>query len=269
MKNIGFIGTGNMAKAMIKGLKNSKLKFNIYGFDKDAKILAQTEKEYGIKIKKSNEEVVKVSDIIILAVKPQNMNEVLNELADKITEKHLIISIAAGIKINFIMSKIGKKIPVVRVMPNTPALIGEGACAYSENKYVSHKDKFLIKNILFSFCKIAIKLPENKINAITALSGSGPAYFFYFIEAMLNAAFDLKINNKIAFSLLSQTMIGAGKMLLYSNTSPQELRKKVTSKGGTTERAIEFMEKKRLKDIIKKAIHLAKKRADELSAQIK
>lgn len=265
MIKIGFIGTGNMASAMIKGLKNTKLKFDIAGFDINKKILKKVKNEYNIKIKNSNTDVVEDSDIIVLAVKPQNMNEVLEEIKDKITKEKLIISIAAGITINFILDKINKKIPIVRVMPNTPALIGEGACAYCINKFVSKKWVKMTEQILSSFCKISIILPESKINAITALSGSGPAYFFFFLESMLNAASLLNINKKTALLLLSQTMIGAGKLLLKQNDAPEELREKVTSKGGTTERAISFMEKCKLKEIIKNAVLLAKKRADELS----
>ncbi len=265
MIKAGFIGTGNMASAIIKGLKNSKLKFNITGFDKDKRILEKVKKEYKIKIKNSNNGVVNSSDIIILAVKPQNINEVLSEIKNGLTDKHLIISIAAGITINHIIRQTGKNIPIVRVMPNTPALIGQGACAYCKNKFVTKKHENLTKKILTSFCKIVFNLPENKINAITALSGSGPAYFFYFLEAMLDASSSLKIDKNLALLLLSQTMVGAGKMILEGKGTPEELRKKVTSKGGTTEKAINFFEKNKIRVIIKKAILSAKKRADELS----
>ncbi len=265
MIKAGFIGTGNMANAIIKGLKNSKLKFNITGFDKDKRVLNEVKRKYKIVIKKSNLEVVDSSDVIILAVKPQNVNEVLLEIKDRLTDEHLIISIAAGITINHIIKQTGKNIPIVRVMPNTPALIGEGVCAYCKNKFVTKKYENLAKKILDSFCKIVIYLSENKINTVTALSGSGPAYFFYFLEAMLDASSLLKIKKNIALLLLSQTMVGAGKMILEGKGTPEELRKKVTSKGGTTEKAINFFEKNRARDIIKNAILSAKKRADELN----
>jgi len=263
MKKIGFIGTGNMAQAMIKGLKKSLYKNGIYGFDKNTEILNDVAAKYKINKCKSIIDLVKNSNIIIIAVKPQNIREVLDEIKNFIRKDNLLISIAAGIPIKFIQKELGK-IPVVRVMPNTPALIGEGACAYSLNKYVKKQHLNDIEEILGSFCKVVFKLDESRINAVTALSGSGPAYFFFFVEAMIKAAENLKIPKNIAIKLISQTMLGAAAMLLIGTGEPEELRIKVTSKGGTTERAINFLKEKNVDKLIEKALYLAKKRADEL-----
>lgn len=263
MKKIGFIGTGNMAQAMIKGLKKSLYKNCIYGFDKNTEILNNVVVKYKINKCKSIFDLVKNSNIIIVAVKPHNIREVLEEIKNIITKNNLLISIAAGIPIKFIQKRAGK-IPIVRVMPNTPSLIGEGACAYSLNKYVKKYHLNDIEAILGSFCKVVFKLDESKLNAVTALSGSGPAYFFFFVESMIKAAENLKIPKNIAIKLISQTMFGAAAMLLKGIGGPEELRIKVTSKGGTTEKAINFLKEKNVDKLIKKALYLAKKRADEL-----
>jgi pyrroline-5-carboxylate reductase len=149
-------------------------------------------------------------------------------------------------------------------MPNTPALVGEGACGYALSSTVTPAQEKQAAAILNTFCKVTFKLAEKEINSVTALSGSGPAYFFYFAEAMLKAAEALGFDRKKAKKLVAQTMIGAGKMIMESADEPAVLRARVTSKGGTTQKAIESMETNGLKDKIGSAVIAAKKRADEL-----
>jgi len=260
---IGFIGAGNMARAMIKGLCCCSL-YSISASDPDKKILSRICRDYRVKKIKTNSELALKADIIIIAVKPQVIEKALVPLKNVLAKKHLVVSIAAGVSIGKIQKLLGAGVPVVRVMPNTPALVGEGACGYAVSREVSAARAALAEKILRAFCRVAIRLPESKINTVTALSGSGPAYFFYFAEAMISAAKDAGLDAKTAGLLAAQTMTGSGKMIIETGEEPRLLRKRVTSKGGTTEAAIRFMEKKKTGRIIKAAVMKAKKRADAL-----
>jgi|DewCreStandDraft_4_1066084.scaffolds.fasta_scaffold12520_2 pyrroline-5-carboxylate reductase len=262
MIKIGFIGVGNMATAIIKSLKLNSKEFKIAGFDID-KNFNNTCKKLKIIKCSSNIELTKISDVIFLSVKPQQINDVLSEIKCAIKNK-MIISIAAGISIQKIKSLLSLKTPVVRIMPNTPVLVGEGVCGYSFSKEVKSKLKKISEKIIKSFCKICFQVKEDEIDIITSLSGSGPAYFFYIIEAMIEQAKLFGFNEKKAGILLAQTLIGAGKLLSITGEEPCMLRKKVTSKGGTTEAAISVFEKQKLKEIVKSAVLAAYKRAKEL-----
>lgn len=262
MVKIGFIGVGNMAKAIIKSLKQNSFNFIIGGHD-ITKSFNNICKELKIKTYKSNIDLVNNSDVVFLSVKPQQVSEVLTEIKTFIKNK-LIISIAAGISIKKIHNLLSKKIPVVRIMPNTPVLVGEGACGYAFSKEVTSKDKKTAEKIIKSFCKVFFQVKEKDIDIITSLSGSGPAYFFYITESILKQAKILGFDDKKAKMLIAQTLIGAGKLLIETDDPPLLLRQKVTSKGGTTEAAILVFEKNKLNDIVKKAVYSAYKRAREL-----
>lgn len=263
---IGFIGCGKMAQAMIKGIVNSGMKsrFNISAHDVDTAVLSAACRQYGIRKEKSNLDVLKNNRIIILAVKPQTIAEALAPLKGSITRAHLIISIAAGVSVKKIQGLLGTSCAVVRVMPNTPALVGEGAAGYSFSREVGPKDKKTAVNILSTFCRVMVNVTEADINKVTALSGSGPAYVFYFAEAMLQAAKLMNFDAAKAKSLIAQTFIGAAELFAQSDESPDILRRNVTSKGGTTEKAISVMDAAGLKGNFIKAVISAKKRADEL-----
>ncbi len=265
-KNIGFIGAGNMAQAIIKGLVNSPLKkkLSVSAYDVNSKLLGAVCSKLKIKKASSNIEMAKKSGILFLAVKPQAVAEVLGTLKGVVTKNHLIISIAAGISISKIQLLLGVKCPVVRVMPNTPALVGEGAAGYSFSYGVSVKDKKISGEILSSFCKVMVGLPEEDINIVTAISGSGPAYVFYFAEAMLKAAAELGFDAVKAKELIIQTFIGSAKLMKDSKDTPELLRQKVTSKGGTTEKAISIMDAAGVLESIRIAVKSAKAKADEL-----
>lgn len=262
MIKIGFIGLGNMAKAIIKNFKQKSFNFIIGGFD-IAKSFNNICRELKIKIYKSNIDLVDNSDIIFLCVKPQHVSEVLTEIKSFIKNK-LIISIAAGISIKRIHNLLSKKVPVVRIMPNTPVLVGEGACGYAFSNQVTVEFKKIAEKIINSFCKVSFQVPEKHIDTITSLSGSGPAYFFYITEAMIEQAKISGFDEKKAKILIAQTLIGAGKLLIKTDETPLVLRHKVTSKGGTTEAAINILEKNKLKEVIKNAVFAAYKRAKEL-----
>jgi len=262
---IGFIGSGNMAKAIMKGLVSSKMKTSVEltAYDTETSALVSVKKAFKVKPAASNQELVKTSDVIFLAIKPQVFADVLLPLQPYFTPGKLIISIMAGISVKKIQTAAGK-VPVVRVMPNMPALVGQGACGYCASKEVSKKQMILAEKILDTFNIVKFLLPEKQIDTVTAISGSGPAYFFYFAEAVMEASKELGFDIKAAKKLIAQTMIGAGKVMLESDDTPEVLRQKVTSKGGTTQRALETMENNSMKSIIKDAIKAAKKRSEEL-----
>jgi len=265
-KHIGFIGAGNMASAIMNGIQGSQLKktVKICAYDTDAEKLKKVCAKYVVKQSASSVELVKNCGIILLAVKPQSLAEALASLKGSVTKDHLIITIVAGVPIAAVQSMLGVKCSVVRVMPNTPALIGEGAAGYSFSPEVNADDRKTAEKILSTFCKVMVNFPEDKLNAVTALSGSGPAYVFYFAEAMMDAAAELGIDANKAKELIAQTFIGSAKLMTGSDESPEELRIKVTSKGGTTQKALETMEAGNVRSVLKKALIDAKIRADEL-----
>jgi len=265
-KKTAFIGAGNMARAIMNGICSSPLKktYKIHVYDVNPDAVKLSVKKFKASPLSSCAQAVSECEIIILAVKPQNFPEVMASIKENLTPKTLLISIAAGISIAKIYSLLGKNPQVVRVMPNTPALVGEGAAGYSFSDNVSAAHKKDAEGILSTFCKVSVLLGENKINAVTALSGSGPAYIFYFMEAMLKAAGELNLDAATAKALTAQTFIGSAKLFLDSEEDAATLRKNVTSKGGTTESAINLMEQKNVREAVRLAVIAAKERADEL-----
>ncbi len=267
LKTVGFLGSGNMAQAIIKCLLSSciskKIKIIVYDINPQACNAARL---MGADIARDATTLAEKCEYIIIAVKPQVVNEALKSIRGEILKKKVFISIAAGVRIKKICDIVGARtLPVIRVMPNTPALIGEGACAYAVSSSVSRKTEKFTLEMLKTFCKVYVKVKEEELDTVTALSGSGPAYFFYFVEAMLEAAAKMGFNRETARKLIIQTMSGSAKLLENTSEEPECLRAKVTSKGGTTQRAVENMERKGIKRIIIDALMAAKKRAEELS----
>ena len=204
-------------------------------------------------------------DAIILAVKPNNISTVANELKNTVPKNTLIISIAAGITLKKLSSFFSdNKLPIARVMPNTPCQVGEGMSVITLNKNVSQNQKSIVKNIFQSLGK-TIELQEEKLNLVTAVSGSGPAYFCYLIECMVKSAAKLGINEKQALPLVLQTAYGTTLLLLKHSLLPESLRKKVTSAKGTTEAALKVFQTKRFDEIVYSAVRAAKDRAGQLS----
>lgn len=265
---IGFIGAGNMAEALIKGMLQTK-KF------KTSEIIASEPKEdrrlylqktHSINVVSSNKELVSLSDIIILAVKPQIMDQVLEEVKDSITETKTVVSIAAGITLSYLSSKLKTK-KLIRVMPNTPALVGEGMSVIAVKENFSTEDIVSVKNIFASVGKV-LEISEEQMDAVTALSGSGPGFIASFAEAIIENSTKLGLSNKDANELTTQTLMGTAK-LLSSGISPSELRKTVTSPGGTTEAGLKIFEKREFSKIIGEALEAAHKRAKELGEKKK
>lgn len=258
---IGFIGGGNMAEALIKGMTAHGMKDIIVSEPREDRreYLQQT---YGVKITELNKDAASSCDIIILAVKPQNMAAVLDEIANLITEEQTVVSIAAGITLSYLRSRL-KTRKLIRVMPNTPALVQEGMSVMSLCECFSDKDIASVREILMSIGRV-LTLPEKYMDAVTALSGSGPAFIALFIEAMIGAGERMGLQRDNASELAIQTLIGTER-LLETGMPPERLREMVTSPGGTTEAGLKVFEEKGLKDIVVEALQAAMRRAEELA----
>jgi pyrroline-5-carboxylate reductase len=258
---IGFIGGGNMAEALIRGLiKNGKR--NIIVSDPVDERRRYLEKWYGIKTIASNIDVVNNSEIIVIAVKPQNILEVLEEIKDYVKEKHTVVSIAAGIPLNLIKNYL-KTDKLIRAMPNLAAIVGESMTVLAICECLEMKIVAPVRDIFMSVGKV-ITLPEHYMNLVTALSGSGPGFLCYIVEQFIDLATELGFAEDIAKELIIQTFIGTAK-LLDSGIPPDKIRQKVTSPGGTTEAGLRVLSSSNLREILFQTLQEATKRAQELS----
>jgi pyrroline-5-carboxylate reductase len=268
MDTIGFVGSGNMAEALIKGIITAGLykPENIFISDVRAERLDFLTKEYAVTAAATNIELAAKVEVLTLSVKPQNMTEALQSIKDSVRAQTLIISIAAGIKVSNISAVLGDR-PIVRVMPNTPALIGEGASALFANK----KAKPMLnkaEKIFSSVGKAVIVDDESLIDAVTAVSGSGPAYYFLLTEEMIRAAGELGLTEDVARDLVLQTAKGAALLAVERHKegeTPGELRRKVTSPGGTTEAALKVFAAKDFSRLVTEALTAARDRSRQLS----
>lgn len=270
-KKIGFIGSGNMAYSLIGGLTATGVAGNnIWVSDPDADKTAQLASQFETNTASNNHSLVEAVDIVILAVKPQQLAEVCADIAP-VTQKTqpLVISIAAGIPSsaieNWLCTEDKQIVALVRCMPNTPALVQSGATALYANNQVNDEQKTLSESILRAVGLTLWLNKESDMDAVTALSGSGPAYFFLVIEALEKAGTALGLDEQTARLLSIQTAFGASKMALESDDSPEVLRKKVTSPGGTTEKAIGILQDGQLEALFAKALIGAKERSIELA----
>ncbi len=257
--NIGFIGAGKMAEALISAILKSKLSKSMIASDVDGKRLEYIKTKHKINITKNNKEVIHSSDIVVLAVKPQIINSVLEEIKE--TNK-LIVSIAAGITIKHLESKL-KKARVIRVMPNTPCLVGEMAAGFSKGTKAKQEDVLIVEEILNSSGK-AFYLNEDMLDAVTALSGSGPAFIARLLEWMIEGAKKEGLKEDVAQELAYQTAIGTGRLLQEKGITPKELVDMVSSPNGTTVAGRDVLENSDVKEILMKTIEAAAKRSKEL-----
>ncbi|CAB5497157.1 pyrroline-5-carboxylate reductase [Bathymodiolus thermophilus thioautotrophic gill symbiont] len=266
---IGFIGAGNMSYALISGLlKNGFSAKNIRLSDKDEVLLSQRQVEFGVETFTDNAQLAAQCEVIILAVKPQILSNVCKEIQVHIHHQPLIISIAAGVKSNDINRWLGGTAPIIRTMPNTPALLGNGATGLVENEAVNNQQKDLAEQILSAVGQCFWVANEDLLDAVTALSGSGPAYFFLMIESMSNAGVALGLDEKMAEKLSIQTALGASMMANQNNESARQLRNKVTSKNGTTQAAIESFQDQNFEAIVSHAMRVAFNRAKEIGFEL-
>ena len=266
---IGFIGAGNMGYALIKGLINSGYPSeNIKACDANEDLLQKRSKEFGINTYIDNAELLKACDVVVLAVKPQVLTKVCTGLRDSIKPNHLVISIVAGIRANDINRWLGGEFALVRSMPNTPALMQQGITGMFANKLVSDEQKSIVETILSTIGQCFWVKEENLIDAITAISGSGPAYFFLLMQSMTQAAIALGLDKETASALSVQTGYGASMIAVESGENPQTLRQNVTSPNGTTQAAIESFQDLNFEGIVAAATRAAYDRAHEISIEL-
>ncbi|MEP9411671.1 MAG: pyrroline-5-carboxylate reductase [Candidatus Brocadia sp.] len=264
-EKIGFIGGGKMGEALCKGIINAKLSTtdNIMVSDVDAERCKLLNKEIGIKTTPNNKEVVAFAEVVILAVKPQMMNEVLSSLKDDITRRHLVVSIAAGIPIRFIESRLPDGVRIIRVMPNTPCLIGASATAFALGKNATDADGQMVFHLFKAVGKV-FRLDEKHLDAVTGLSGSGPAYVYMVIEALSDGGVRMGLPRDVATVLAAQTVLGAARMVLETGQHPAQLKDAVTSPGGTTIEGISKLEEGGLRSAMINAIEAATLRSKKL-----
>lgn len=264
-ETLGFVGGGQMAEALIKGLLSKE-------FLKPGRITASDLSEdrrnhlkeaFGINTTSENKEAVKGSEIIILAVKPQVMSIVLEDIEPVVSSNHLVVSIAAGITIHSLEKRLPEGARVVRVMPNTPALVQAGAAALCKGTAASQGDLDIVRQILEAVGK-AVVVPEALMDAVTGLSGSGPAYVFTFIEGLIDAGVREGLPRTVAQELVVQTVLGAALMCRNTGKHPAELTTMVTSPGGTTVAGLHVLERAALRGILLDAVRAATERSREL-----
>ncbi len=262
---IAFIGGGNMAEAMLAAIlgKGIGTPDDIQVSDIKKERLDYLAQAYGVSVSESNRVVVESAGMVILAIKPQNLAEVMAQLNGQLKPAQLVLSIIAGARIDTLCRGLNHDC-VVRVMPNTPAQIGQGMSVWTATASVSDEQKELVGSILRAMGKEIKVDDEAFLNKATAVSGSGPAYFFLFVEALVEAAVSLGFSGEVALELVRQTVLGSSLYLKESGRSPSELRRMVTSPGGTTAEALLKFEEGRFSELVRAAVQAAYRRAREL-----
>jgi pyrroline-5-carboxylate reductase len=264
-KAVGFLGAGNMGEAIIKGLLQTGLvpPSSIAATDARADRLQQMASQYGIRGLASNRELVAGSDVVILAVKPQIMGAVLREVAPAVDRGRLLISVAAGVPVAALREALGKPARLIRVMPNTPALVLEGVTAIARADGLEAGDLELAQE-LFGAVGRAVVLDEDALDAVTGLSGSGPAYIFLILEALADAGVKVGLSRRTAQLLAAQTVLGSAKLLLETNEHPGKLKDMVTSPGGTAITGLHTLEHGGVRTTLIDAVEAATRRSHEL-----
>jgi len=265
-RKVGFLGAGRMATALARGFIQAGI------VDVDSVLASDVMEEScqgfttatGAATVSSNGQLVENSEIIFLAVKPQSMNSVLAEIQKEIDDKHLVISIAAGITISTLEKELGSDKRIIRVMPNTPCLVGEGASVISRGKSPTDDDMQIAKRLMTTLGYCA-ELPERHLDAVTGLSGSGPAYAFQMIEALSDGGVCMGLPRRIATELAAQTLLGAARMVLETGCHPAELKDQVTSPAGTTIAGLHVLEMGAFRGNLMAAVIAATNRSRELS----
>ncbi len=267
-KVVGFIGAGNMGEVLIRGLlqSGSVKKTDIIASDANQDRLAYIGKTYGVRTSTSNVEIVESASIVIIAVKPQNIDDLLDELSASSHEKHLFISIAAGVTTDRLAAKMHHKSGIIRVMPNAPASVLAGIAAICPGRNVSPADLQRAVSIFECVGKAVVIKNEALMDVVTGLSGSGPAFVFLVIESLSDAGVQLGISRKEASLLAAQTVYGAAKMLLETGRHPSELKDIVATPGGTTFAGLKMLEKGNFRSTIMDAVEAATVRSRELGA---
>jgi len=265
MKKIGFIGAGNMGGAILGGILNSKMIDNnhIIASAKSDRTIEKIKDDYNVNVTKDSKEVVEFSDLIVIGVKPDIYDEILEEIKDLINDK-IIITIAAGKTIEAMEKIIGDDKKIVRTMPNTPSLVGEGMTSLSPNKNISEEELSFVKSIFDSLGKSEV-VKEDLIHAVIGASGSSTAYAFMFIEAIADGAVRSGMPRDKAYTFAAQGVLGAAKMVLDTGKHPGELKDMVCSPGGTTIEAVKVLEEEKFRGAVLKAIDSCVKKSIEMS----
>jgi pyrroline-5-carboxylate reductase len=264
-KRIGFLGSGNMGEALIKGLVEAKVVPGDAILASDARTdrLADMDRRYGIRVAKSNIDLVREVDVVVLAVKPQIMSTVLVEVSSSLSRRQLVISVAAGIATASIHKTVAKDIRLIRVMPNTPALVLEGATAIARAKGLEPGDLETAQEIFGAVGKVVV-LEEELMDAVTGLSGSGPAYVAIVIESLADGGVKMGLDRQTAMLLATQTVLGAAKLLLETGSHPGALKDMVSSPGGTSITGVAALEEGGIRTTFIKAVERATLRSKEL-----
>lgn len=254
MMKLGFIGTGNMAGAIMGGIIKNQIfrPEEIIGADISEAGREKTKETYGIEVTEDNRKAAD-SEVLILSVKPQYYADAIAEIRDCVRDDQLIITIAPGKTLAWLEEQFGKPVKIVRTMPNTPALVGEGMTAACVNQYVTEEEKAYAIKILSSFGKVEL-VPEHLIDAVVAVSGSAPAYVFLFIEAMADAAVAEGMPRAQAYEFAAQAVYGSAKMVLETGKHPGELKDMVCSPAGTTIEAVRVLEEKGFRSAVIEAM---------------
>jgi pyrroline-5-carboxylate reductase len=266
VKSIGFLGAGNMAAALINGLIETEVydPEQIVASDVDGRKRNQIRRRFGVAVAPDNDTATREAKVVLLAVKPQNVDEVLGEIRGAVTPAHLVISIAAGVTTSRIEAALGGRARVLRVMPNTPALLGKGMSVLVRGLYATAADaKLGLK--LFGAVGDALAAPDERmLDAVTGLSGSGPAYVYRFAEALMAGGVAAGLPGPMARQLTIQTLVGAAAMLKETGETPETLRARVSSPGGTTLAGLSELEHRGFKEAVSSAIIAATRRSQEL-----
>ena len=264
----GFIGGGNMGGALIKGLIQSGLAVptDIHVYEPDQKTARELAERYGVTLISGSRGLLKEAGLIVLAVKPQVMDQVLAEIGQGLTEKHLLISVAAGVPLGQIQAALPAPVPLIRAMPNTPALVLSGASCLAPGAFATrdHMDKALA---VFGAVGLALEMEEKYMDVITGLSGSGPAYVFVLLEALADGAVRMGLPRREAQLLSAQTVMGAAKLALESGQHTGQLKDMVTSPGGTTIAGLQALENGGFRGVVMEAVAAATLRARELGGK--
>ena len=264
MKKIGFIGAGNMANAIIRGLILNKIRLpqDIIVYDVDASKMEEMAK-MDVGCAESVKKLVLSADIIVLAIKPQVYGDVLTQISEFVTENKVFVSIAAGISTEYVKKELGKNCIVVRVMPNTPLLLGKGSTAMCRPEEINDED-FNIVFEMFALSGVVEILPESLMNTVIAVNGSSPAYIYLFAKAIIDYSVENGIDRNVALNLTCAALVGSAEMLQKSGDDPDTLIKKVSSPGGTTLKALESLGNDDFYNSIKRAMESCTLRANEL-----
>ncbi len=262
---IAFLGAGNMAEAIISGILQGQLvnPDHIFATDVAFARLEKLKDRYHIQVGTENPHAVLWADIIILCVKPQVMNEVLSDIQSSLSDKQLVISVAAGVPLHLLQGRLGDNIPLVRAMPNTPAVIQEGVTAISGIQGLN-SDYLQMAKVIFEAVGRVVVVNESFMDAVTGLSGSGPAYVFLAIEALIDGGVRVGLPRNVAHTLAVQTVLGAAKMVRETGEHPAILKDRVTSPGGTTIAGLQRLEEGGLRATLIEAVEAATDRSKEL-----